>query len=301
MNSDSSADKWPVNKSLVIFLGILHLGGIAALFFFSWSDFFAFLSLYVFAGMGVTLGYHRMLTHRAFEAPLWLRRVLTVWGTLALQRGPITWVADHRLHHARSDTDGDPHNALKGFWWSHLLWMVRPSPHVDLDELARRYAPDLMKDPFMVWINRYYWLPTLILGLALLAWGGIPAVLWGICLRLTCNYHSSWLVNSAAHMWGYRSFDHEIATNNWVVAVLTQGEGWHNNHHAFPTSARHGLRFWEIDTCWIFIGMMAKLGLISKVKVPAREELPWLQKKENALQRQTSQSVQVEISLTSNL
>jgi fatty-acid desaturase len=219
-----------------------------------------------------------MLTHQAFDGPVWFRRLLTLWGTVAIQRGPIVWVADHRLHHTKSDTDEDLHNALRGFWWSHLFWMIRPETKYTDEELARKYAPDLLKDPFMRFMDKYYWVTAVIIGVGLYLYGGLPMFLWGFCLRLTCSYHATWFVNSAAHIWGYRPFKNEIATNNWWVGLLAMGEGWHNTHHALPTSARHGLRWWEVDVSWMIIWTFSKLGLARKVKLPSPQQLPWIEK-----------------------
>lgn len=258
-----------------LFIGLFHVGAVAALFHFSWTNFFIFFTLYVISGMGITTGFHRLLTHKSFKTPRWIEVLWTIAGTLALQGGPISWVADHRQHHGESDTHLDPHDIHKGFMWAHLFWMFRNYPKWYLEAHRKAYAPDMLKDPFFRWMEKYFWVPTVVVGLILLAIGGVPAVLWGIGFRLTFLYHSTWFVNSAAHKWGYRPFSHEVATNNWWVALLAFGEGWHNNHHAHPTSARHGLRAWEFDVSWISIWVMSKLGLASKIRLPRNEELPW--------------------------
>ena len=172
--------------------------------------------------------------------------VLTWCGTLALEGGPIFWVATHRIHHQNSDREGDPHTPREGTWWAHMGWIVSGEGlHHDASVLAR-YAPDLVRDPVHVALSKWHWTSNVIVGLALLAYGGLPYVLWGIFFRTTVGLHATWLVNSATHKWGARRFEtRDDSTNNWWVALLTFGEGWHNNHHAHPTSARHGLAWYE--------------------------------------------------------
>jgi stearoyl-CoA desaturase (delta-9 desaturase) len=223
-------------------------------------------------GMGITLAYHRLLTHRSLTVPKYVEYALTLIGVLALQGGPITWVAQHRAHHANTDRDGDPHDAHRGMPWAHIEWMFRKNKdRIPQDELAR-WVPDLIKDPFYRFIEKYNALCTVVLGLILLAIGGWSWVIWGIFARLVFTYHCTWLVNSASHAVGYQTFNtNDRSTNNWWVALLSFGEGWHNNHHAFPFSARHGLRWFEIDPTYMTIKVMAWLKLARNVKLPSRE------------------------------
>jgi stearoyl-CoA desaturase (delta-9 desaturase) len=259
----------------VLFIGSFHVGAVAALFFFSWPAFWIFFALYVITGMGITVGYHRMLTHRSFQSPKWLEYLAMTVGCLALEGGPIAWVAAHRLHHKESDKDLDPHNINVGFWHAHMGWIFKRD--VAFEEKTKQlFAPDLLKDAYYRFLDRYPYVPSVVLGVALLALGGWSAFLWGFCARVVFTFHVTWFVNSAAHLWGYRHWPEEQATNNWWVALLSFGEGWHNAHHAHPTSARHGLRTWELDVSWIFIWTLSKLGLAKKIRLPAREELPWL-------------------------
>ncbi|MEW6277426.1 MAG: fatty acid desaturase [Candidatus Eremiobacterota bacterium] len=255
---------WPT----AIVLWSVHVGALAAPFTFSWSGLAVCLVLYAVTAMGVTLAYHRLLTHRSFKTPRWFEYLLTVAGAQACQGGPIGWVAVHRLHHGHSDRPGDPHGADKGFWWSHMGWMMSKPPH-KLDPLMRtRMARDLEADAFHRWLDRGYILAAVGLGFLLLKLGGWSWVVWGMFVRLVLVYHATWLVNSAAHKFGYRSHrTNDLSTNCWWVALLTFGEGWHNNHHAYPASARHGLRFWEVDVSYMAIKLFERMGLVWDIKL----------------------------------
>ncbi len=246
-----------------------HIGAIAAFFFITKGALLAALVLYFVGGMlGIGMSYHRLLTHRGYKTYKWVEYFLTFCGTLALEGGPIFWVATHRIHHQKSDREGDPHTPREGTFWAHMGWILMGEGlHHDSSVLAR-YAPDLCKDPVHVWLSKWHWTSNVVVGLALLAFGGIPYVLWGIFFRTTVGLHTTWLVNSATHLWGSRRFKtRDDSTNNWWVALLTFGEGWHNNHHAHPVSARHGLTWYELDLNWIGISTLRFLGLAWDVKV----------------------------------
>jgi len=245
-----------------------HIGAIVALFFFSWKAFWLATALWwVAGGFGIGMGYHRLLTHRGYKTPKWLEYTLTVFATLALEGGPIFWVATHRIHHQHSDREGDPHSPRDGKWWAHVGWiLVGKAMHHDTKTLAH-YVPDLAKDKFHVWLTKFHWVPLTVLGLVIFAVGGWQYVLWGIFLRVVVGLHATWLVNSATHLWGSRRFKtRDDSTNNWWVALLTFGEGWHNNHHAHPTSARHGIRWYEVDLNWYCIKFLNILGLAKQLK-----------------------------------
>jgi len=245
------------------FMGLFHLGAVAALFFFTWPAFFLACFLWWVSGsLGIGMSYHRLLTHRGYKTYPWVEYFLTLCATLALEGGPIFWVATHRIHHQYSDQPGDPHSPIDGKWWSHMGWILTgKSMHHDTTTLAR-YVPDLAKDNFHVWITKYHYVPLTLLGILLLAIGGLPFLLWGIFMRTVIGLHATWAVNSATHMWGSRRFrTRDLSTNNWLVAIFTFGEGWHNNHHAHPTSARHGLAWYEVDLNWYGIWALQKLGL----------------------------------------
>jgi fatty-acid desaturase len=256
-----------INWVTSIAMFIFHIGAIAALFFFSWKNFFVALFLYWVGGsLGIGMAYHRLLTHRGYKTPKWVEYFLTICATLALEGGPIFWVATHRIHHQHSDKDGDPHTPLDGKWWAHMGWILMgKSMHHDAETLAR-YTPDLAKDKFHVWITKYHYVPNIILGFILLAIGGWKMLLWGMFFRVVLGLHATWLVNSATHSWGSRRYEtRDLSTNSWWVALLSFGEGWHNNHHAHPVSARHGLAWYEFDLNWYGIWTLKKLGLAKQV------------------------------------
>ena len=193
---------------------------------------------------------------------------------MALQGGPIYWVAVHRLHHQLTDRPGDPHSPRDGKWWSHIGWILRGSLHSETKLLAK-YAPDLARDPFYVWLSKWNWVPVTVVGIGLFLTGGWSWVFWGIFLRATLGLHVTWLVNSATHMWGSRRFStRDDSTNNWWVALLTGGEGWHNNHHAHPVSCRHGLAWYELDLNYACIRLLAAVGLARKIKVASVDGHP---------------------------
>ena len=256
---------WPT----IIVLVILHVGAVAALFMFSWANLAVTLFLLWFAtGLGISMGYHRLHTHRSYQVPRALEYLFAVCGALTFEGGPIFWVATHRVHHQKSDRPGDPHSPREGAWWSHMVWMMVGEAKHSNTRLMAKYAPDLAKDPFYVWLDHYHWLPNILLAVLLFAIGGFPMVLWGICLRVVVGLHATWLVNSATHMWGSRRFaTHDDSRNLWWVALITFGEGWHNNHHAHPTSARHGLAWYEFDPSWIQIQILQRFGIAKSVKV----------------------------------
>ena len=250
-------------------LAVLHAGAFAALFYFSWRALAATVFLYWFAtGLGISMGYHRLHTHRSYKVPLWLEYLFAICGTLTLEGGPIFWVATHRIHHQKSDQPGDPHSPRDGAWWAHAGWILVGEAKHNNTRLMAKYAPDLARHRFYIWLNNYHWVPLVALGALLAALGGLPLVLWGICVRVVFGLHATWLVNSATHMWGARRFaTRDDSRNNWWVALITFGEGWHNNHHAHPTSARHGLAWYEFDPSWIQIRILRALGVAESVRV----------------------------------
>jgi fatty-acid desaturase len=258
-----------LNWTTTLVLVVLHIGAIAALFMFSWRLLAITVFLYwMTIGLGISLGYHRLHTHRSYKVPALLEYFFAVCGSLTLEGGPIFWVATHRIHHQKSDQNGDPHSPRDGAWWAHVGWILLGESKHNNTRLMSKYAPDLAKKPFYVWLNNYHWLPTVLLAGLLFAIGGLPLVLWGVCVRVVVGLHATWLVNSATHMWGSRRFKtKDDSRNNWWVALLTFGEGWHNNHHAHPTSARHGLTWYEFDPSWIQISVLKFLGLAKSVQV----------------------------------
>jgi stearoyl-CoA desaturase (delta-9 desaturase) len=258
-------------------LAVVHLGALCVFIpgTFSWSAVAVMLVLYYITGAwGITLGFHRTLTHRSLRVHRALEPVLAVIGTLALQGGPIEWIATHRAHHAHTDAEGDPHDIHRGAWWSHMAWLYRRNDARLTRAEQERLAPDLAKSKFYQFLENTNALWTVALGVALFAIGGWPFVIWGIFVRIVITYHITWLVNSAAHMTGYQTFrTGDKSTNNWWVAILAWGEGWHNNHHAFPFSARHGLRWFEFDATWWTIKVLEWLKLARDVKLPTPQML----------------------------
>jgi len=253
-----------------------------------WTELGLLVGMYLLTGFGVTIGYHRYFTHRSFKAGRFMTFVLGALGSMSVEGPVLRWVAFHRAHHQHSDEHDDPHSphnhgegiigVIKGFWNAHCGWLM-----VDYTKGLDRYVVDLKKDRlvrwtshlFPVWVLVSFIIPGVLGGLITLSWSGVLlGMLWGGLIRILVVHHITWSVNSVCHMWGTRPFrSHDESRNNPIVGVLALGEGWHNNHHAFPTSARHGLRWWEVDTSYIVIWTMEKLGLVWDVKVPTRERL----------------------------
>ncbi|MBN9097208.1 MAG: acyl-CoA desaturase [Pseudonocardia sp.] len=254
----------------------------------SWLDVGLAAAMYVISILGITVGFHRYFTHRSFVATPALRSALAIAGSLALQGDPITWVADHRRHHAFSDKEGDPHSPwlhgtgpvglAKGFWHAHMGWLF------EADKTnADRFVPDLVSDPavarisrqFGIWVAVSLLLPALVGGLVTMSWAGaLSAFVWAGLVRVGLAYHVTWSINSICHMIGNRPFAaRDRSANVWPLAILSMGESWHNLHHADPTCARHGVQRGQIDisarTIWIF----EKLGWARDVRWPTTKRL----------------------------
>ena len=264
------------NWGVILWVLAMHLGALAAPFTFTWPAFFLFGVLTWLTGsIGICLCYHRLLTHRAFSVPKPLEYLLAFVATLASEGGPINWVARHRMHHAFSDTDKDPHSPRKGFWWAHMLWLFKHKPLLDNFELYSSYARDLSQDRVYRFLNTTHWIYQILLGIGLYFWGGLPFLVWGLFFRTVFVYHGTWFVNSATHMWGYRTYQpNDDSRNLWWVAIIAFGEGWHNNHHAHQRSARHGLKFWEFDITYITIKVLGWLKLVRNVQLPKLPKMP---------------------------
>lgn len=273
-----------VNLTGLIIVHIMALFAFAPIFssnfIFLWSGFRIAVAFWVITGLfGICLCYHRLLTHKSFQTMRWLRYILTILGTLAMQGGPIQWVGTHRFHHNDSDGDTDPHSPQHGFSWAHVFWVVIKDHE---GRNASDKTPDLNKEPFMVFINKFAWLPQVVLMLLLFGFGmylgdlqtAVCWVIWGIGVRTVFTYHVTWFVNSAAHTWGYKNFNTEDESRNlWWVAVFSWGEGWHNNHHGQQWSASHGMRWWEIDIAFQIIRMWESVGLAWDVLRPKLERM----------------------------
>jgi fatty-acid desaturase len=258
---------WPV----IAWIVVVHLGALAAPFFFTWKALgvCAFLA-WLTGSIGVCMGYHRQLTHGSFATYRPVRWLLALLGGLSGEGSALTWVANHRKHHLYSDQEGDPHSPRDGRWWSHMLWFMPNFGRQHYETMFARYAPDLAKDPMMRFLH-YFFLPAhLIMGSVLFAIGyfgwdaytGWSFVAWGMFVRLIYVLHVTWFVNSATHIWGYRNYETtDDSRNLWWVGLLAFGEGWHNNHHAYQRMARQGHRWWEIDMTYWAILLLEKVGL----------------------------------------
>ncbi|DBA99534.1 TPA: hypothetical protein ACH3X3_012115 [Trebouxia sp. C0006] len=261
------------DKQYIGFMLFIHGLCLAAPFTFSWPMVGLFLVSYFITGcLGITLSYHRQLSHRSFATPKWLEYALAYCGVLAIQGEPMEWVSSHRYHHLHTDTPLDPHSPYEGFWWSHMGWLLDNKS--TLQRVGNRSnVADMSCQPFYKWIQDTYTWHVVGLFAALYAVGGFPAMVWGGALRIAFVYHITWFVNSASHCWGYQSYNTgDLSRNNWWVAALAFGEGWHNNHHAFEFSARHGLEKWQVDITWLVISALHTLGLASNVKLPSERQ-----------------------------
>ena len=259
---------WPA----VAWIGGCHVLALAAPFWFSIEALLlAVVLAWLTGGPGIGIGFHRLLTHSGFETYRPVRWLLALFGTLAGEGPPIMWVAAHRRHHQFSDQPGDPHSPRDGLWWSHVLWMLSSDGSTNWAEQYRRYAPDLLKDPFVQFLNRrWMWLHVatgvLLLTVGWIGWNwqmGVSFVIYGLFVRLVYVFHITWMVNSASHKWGYRTYDtSDDSRNLWWVGLFAYGEGWHNNHHAHPRLVRHGHRWWEIDLNYWCILVLKRLHLV---------------------------------------
>jgi fatty-acid desaturase len=267
--SEDRTFKQGFNAVTTGFMVFLHVCAIAALFMFTWKGLILAVIMYWVAGsLGIGMGYHRLLTHRGYKTPVWLEYFMALCGTFALEGGPIAWVATHRMHHQNTDKEGDPHSPQDGGIWAHIGWIITgKAMHRNTDELLP-YVPDLRKHKFYMWISKYHWVPSVVLAGILVVTLGWKVMMVAMFLRAVLGLHSTWLVNSATHMWGSRRFlTTDTSTNSFWVAILTFGEGWHNNHHAVPQAARHGLTWYEIDVNWYGIATLRALGLAWDVKL----------------------------------
>jgi stearoyl-CoA desaturase (delta-9 desaturase) len=281
--------RWSYATSILAVHLLALLAFVPALF--SWAGLVAcLLGLYVFGTLGVNIGFHRLLTHRSFCCPKWLEMSLAYLGVCCLQEGPGRWVAIHRQHHQHSDEQPDPHSPLVAFVWGHVGWLVVENSATDTLHLYQRYAKDLMTQRFYMrlerrftWVWVYLVHAALIAGVTFGVWwlftrdvaaaglGTASMVVWGVLLRTVLVWHITWSVNSLSHLFGYQSHDTgENSRNNWLVALISNGEGWHNNHHADQRSASHGHKWYELDISYLTIAVLEKLGLAWKVMKPGR-------------------------------
>ena len=267
---------------------VYHLIALLAVLpvFFSWTGvWLAVVGTYLFGGLGINLCYHRMLTHRGLVCPKWLEYSLAVIGVCCMQDTPARWVAVHRRHHEHSDQREDPHSPLVNFYWGHVGWMLLENRDLVRLRIYDRYAKDILRDPFYRRLERTFLYPAILLGswvaffvagfltsrmsgesLSSAATFGASLLVWGVFVRTVAVWHVTWSVNSLAHLWGYRNYEiDDDSRNNWFVALITSGEGWHNNHHATPRVAHHGHKWWELDLIFGLVQVLEKLGLAQNV------------------------------------
>ncbi|MCB9228399.1 MAG: fatty acid desaturase [Deltaproteobacteria bacterium] len=254
---------------IISWMLIVHVLALLAPFWFTWSGFYLFLLMYFLtACIGITLGFHRLLSHRSFKAHPVIEGFVALCGTLALQGTVKDWVRHHRFHHMGSDTRRDPHNARRGFWFSHMGWILIKQDEFSGKGEGQKFTRDILSNRWLAFLSNDLVAAgiQILLGLIFLYIGGISWVLWGIFLRLFAVYHVTWFVNSATHKWGYRNFrSQDLAVNNWWVAILAFGEGWHNNHHRYSRVCPAGFRWWEIDVTWMLIRALEAIGLVTQV------------------------------------
>jgi len=267
-------------KAVVMVMVIMHLACLGVfLVGFSWPALWVAIVMYVIRGMGVTTGYHRLLAHRSYKTNRFIQFVVATAGGLAMQGGPLWWVAHHRAHHRDTDKEGDIHSPVtKGMWQSHMGWMMSNEAFHEQGSNSR----DLFKYPELKFLQRHYvWILVLqmlglyALGSLLSLWypdtsiNGLQCLVWGFFVSTVFLWHVTFSVNSVCHRWGSQDYDsNDASTNNWIIGILGFGEGWHNNHHFYPSSARHGLKWWQVDVTWILIRGLCLVGLASDPKIP---------------------------------
>jgi len=285
---------WPYATGVVL----IHLLACLAFlpWFFSWSGVAAvFVGNYLFCSLGIGAGYHRCLAHRAFGCPKWFEHTLTILGVCTLQDSPARWVAIHRAHHRHPDRDTDPHSPLAGFLWGHIGWLFAVNSQFEQVPSYEKYVRDLFRDPFhKALVRNEFWFfvyaahALAILLIAFLVgwfWGGTASagaqfgaslLVWGVFVRTVYSWHVTWGTNSAAHFWGYRNYETgENSRNNWLIALTSNGDGWHNNHHADPRCAAHGFhRWWELDVTYLTILIWERIGLVWKVRRSSKKLEP---------------------------
>jgi fatty-acid desaturase len=278
----------------VVLIGV-HLAATLAFipWFFSWTGLIlGIIGLHLFGIIGITVCYHRLLTHRAFACPKWVEHTLAIIGLLGMQDAPARWVAVHRLHHQHADDPQDPHSPVESFWWSHIGWMLVEHPDLTRYKIYERYAKDILRDKFYVFMERQIhwlmlgsWLAFYFGGfLYVLATGGtlmeavqfgMSLLVWGVFVRIVVSWHVAWSINSVTHRFGYRNYEtDEDSRNNVLVGLFSGGEGWHNNHHADPRAARFGHRWWELDAGYRIIRILEMCGLAWNVIRPHGRYMP---------------------------
>lgn len=258
-------------------IAAIHVAALAAVFpyFFSWAGLaLCVLLIWMTASLGVSLSYHRMLSHRAWRAKPWLRNILTFFACLSLQMGPIAWSATHRQHHRESDHEADPHSPLVSFFWAHLGWLFFADPVVDDEKVKQKLVPDLYNDKALRFFEKtffFQWIAFALFSMGVgYLFGGLQLALslfvWGSLVRTVWVWHTTWCVNSVTHLFGYRNYrTPDDSRNLWWVAVVTFGEGWHNNHHALAGSANFGHKWFEFDPSYWALAVFKFFGWVERV------------------------------------
>jgi fatty-acid desaturase len=288
---------WPYVIGVILFHLLIPLAFLPYVFSW-WGLLWLPVGNYIFCSMGIGAGFHRLLTHRGYKCPLWLEHTLALLGVCNLQESPARWVVVHRIHHQHSDYQPDPHTPQVSAFWGHVGWLFVENRHTTSAESYHKYARDILSDRLYMRLERnllYFWVYVIHAVLFLAAGLGVGYwmhgtfagsyhvalqwLLWGVVYRTIYTWHVTWGVNSAAHLWGYRNYEtRENSRNNWLISLATNGEGWHNNHHADPRAAAHGHRWWEIDVTYLTICLWEKLGLAWDVERPNQSLLGRRQK-----------------------
>lgn len=234
-----------------------------------WGDVALMIGLYIPISLGITVGFHRYLTHRGFRANPVVKATMLILGSMAVEGPAVVWAANHRKHHALADQEGDPHSPADGFWHAHMGWLFRG---MEVDQTL--YARDLLEDRMVMWVSRFFFLWVALSLIIPFAIGGWTGLLWGGAVRIFLTHHVTWSVNSVCHTFGSRPFQtKDRSRNQWIVGLLALGEGWHNNHHAFPRSALHGLRWWQFDLSGLTIRLMERVRLVGNVQRVSADQL----------------------------
>jgi stearoyl-CoA desaturase (delta-9 desaturase) len=275
---------------------VLHLLALLAFvpWLFSWTGvILIFVGNYVFGSLGVNLAYHRLLTHAGLKVPKWLEHTLAILGVCCLQDAPARWVAIHRMHHQYSDKERDPHSPLVNFFWGHMGWLIYQNKYFGTSDFYDRYVRDILKDPFYYrleknlmqwWVYLAHAVLFFLCGFGVGWWlkgdasgglqFGLSILVWGVFVRTVYVWHITWAVNSVTHTWGYQNYDvGDASRNNLLIGFTNNGEGWHNNHHAYPRCVSHGHKWWEIDLTYTFVLLLEKVGLAKDVVHPTAEHL----------------------------
>lgn len=249
----------------VLFFLLLHAGVVAVWWVpLTWQGLAWLAGTYTLRMFGVTAGYHRYFGHRSYRLSRTGQFLMAFLAQTSAQKGVLWWAAHHRQHHRESDREADVHSPhRRGFWWAHVGWVLSN----DYDEFDPRAVRDLARYPELVWLNRHHWVPTVVFGATVAAIGGWTAFVWGYVVSTVVLYHGTFAINSLAHVWGTRRFETpDESRNNWWLALVTLGEGWHNNHHHSPGSCRQGHRWWELDITYLLLRALSWIGVATDLR-----------------------------------